>query len=341
MFRKQDLSSAFFGAIAAILTLLMLAVLMGASGSKGWKRTLFSRLDQIDAQLSQLQADVGALGPQVNGLQTDVSSLVTGGGVGGGDAGPPEVFSLEICLSAGLMGEAGFAGEQELKVEGEGRVGAEAYGNGLMAKIRAIPGAKLEGGVKGEAGGELSACFDLRALAQRIREANPPFPISGSNQEMVLKLDSVDEATLAGKLMEFAALSNLDPTPMQAALDEIPQLAADVDPLRMVEPVNTATRLAQVVPLSFQARARLQDIQATFETFEQHRNLCGANLPTALAGVLDPACQAAASEPLKPLIQNTASRVEDVRSRTAALQSAVASLPSRVVGALCSVLPGC
>lgn len=373
---KLHLKFAFSGALGAMLALVLGVGLLGARGhdgrgdreGRGFARQVLARLDAIDQevgalggqvaalapqiaqlqsavanltpQVTQIQADVANLAPQVGQIQSDVAVLSSSGGAGGGAAAPPQVFSLQLCLKGGLAGEAGFSGEQALKIEGQARVGAEGFGNGIMAWLRGIPGAKIGGGVKGDVGGELQGCFDLRALAQRIKANAPPFPMTPGQQQNVLRMAATDQATLAGKLLDFASLTSLDPAALQPALDVVPQLSADVDPLKMADPVNNLTELAQVVPLSFQARGRLQDMKATFDAFEQQRNLCSLNLPPSLANVVDPICNAAASEPLKPALQATASRVTNIQSRVTSVQSAVSGIRS-VVNRICYYLPGC
>lgn len=346
---KMQLKYTLSGALGAMLSLVLLVGMLGARGGgdhgrregpedRGFARQVLSRLDAIDHQVRALNAQVEALAPQVAQVQSDVSTLASGGG--GGSAAPPQVFSLQLCVKAGLAGEAGYSGEQALKVEGQGRLGAEAYGNGLMAQLRAVPGAKIGGGVKGDAGGELQGCFDLRALAQRIQAGTPPFPMSPGQQQIVTKMAATDQATLAGKLLDFASLTSLDPTALEAALDHVPQLTADADPLKLAEPVNNLTELAQFVPLSFQARTRLQDVGATFLAFEQQRDLCGLSLPPALANMVDPICTAAANEPLATALQSTATQVSNIRTRVISLQSITSGISS-VVNRICHYVPGC
>jgi len=342
--------SALSGALGASLALVLLVGLLGASGRghrdrhearerPGFPHEVLRRLEAIDSQLRALRTELDALAPVVDQVQADVTTLAQ---APGGPAGPPEVFGLQICLKAGLAGEVGLSGEQTLKLEGQGRVGAEAYGNGVMAHIRAIPGARIGGGVKGDAAGELTACFDLRALAQRIRAGTLPFAMPPRQQQAVLRMADTDEAVLAGKLLDFAALTNLDPTSVQEALDQIPQLATDVNPIRMAEPGNAVTTLAQSVPMSFQARARIQDVNATFDTFQQQSGqLCAASLPPGLARMVDPVCTAAANEPLKGAIQTTATRVNDVQSRVIWIQEKLRNIPRQVRDAMCAVLPVC
>jgi hypothetical protein len=304
------LASPVASALVATLTTLLVVGLLGAA--KG-NRRIVELLEQIDAKLDATHP------PEA----------------------PDPVFALEVCIKGALAGEGGFAGEHSLRVEGEGRVGAEAYGNGLMAKLRAIPGAKIEGGAKGEVGGELSACFDLRALAASLRTRGAAPGISPETAEIVQRLAAVDRDRLLEALASFVDATQLDPAAFPTALDRIRTLPSALEPGALAEGQLVAA-LGEVLPLPAQHRTRLLEPDAILTRLEQDGALCELQgLPPALADVVDRACTAAANEPLKQALLGAEARIGNLQSRVNTVANQVAALPQNVVNALCNVIPGC
>lgn len=321
---RRVLSSPVASALVATLGTLLVVGLLGAS--KGSNKRTVELLEQIQARLEQQDAALAALDAKLDATHP-------------AEADP--VFGLEVCIKGALAGEGGYGAEQSLRVEAEGRVGAEAYGNGLMAKLRALPGAKIEGGAKGEVGGELSACFDLRALAARLRARGSVPGVSPETAAIVQRLAAVDEDRLLEALAGFVDATQLDPDAFPTALQRIESLPSELDAASLGDG-HVIAALGEVLPLPATQRARLVEPGAVLAQFQAEGALCELQgLPPALADVVDRACVAAANEPLQTALLGAASRIQSVQSKVNTIASQVAALPQSVVNALCNVLPGC
>jgi hypothetical protein len=328
--RHHALASPLVSALVASLTTLLVVGTLGASGAGQ---------QQILAELQRLEGRIDALSPP----------------------GSDPVFGLQLCIKGGVGGEVGASGENDLKVEGEGRVGAEAFGNGAMAKAKGGPSFKLEGAVKGEAGGELTACFDLRALAQRIQalhsspsvtlrrrgpNAGNPTSVAGSGlssdaEATLLRLASVDPNQLLEVAASFVDATALDPAALPAALEHVRDLPLALDSAHFGKGEAIAS-LAAALPLPAQQRALLLEPGILLDALQQQQALCSQqDLPPRLAGMVGRACAAAANEPLQQALLDVDTRMGAVQGSVSSLSSQVGSLPGRVKDALCSVLPGC
>jgi hypothetical protein len=253
---------------------------------------------------------------------------------------PGDVFAVEACVKGALKGEGGYSAENELEIEGEGRIGAEAFGNGLMARLRAVPGAKIGGAVKGELGSELAFCFDLRELASRIR-AGDTFGLDSTAQALVLKLESADEAALISSLVARMDGAGLDPGQVEAKLAAVEQLSFDLDPAVLADGGGPLATLAQSLPLPPALAARISDGGSVMQRF-QSLDLCDLpNAPQALTDVTAQACALAADEPFSQILTSVNSRTSNLVTRVAAVQSTLSQLPNQVVNAFCNQVSIC
>ena len=319
--RRHALATPLASALVATLTTFLL---LGTLGLSSGNRRILNLLEELETKVDGVDTKLAAMDAKL-------------------DATHPEdaVFGLEVCVKGALGGEGGYAVEQELRIEAEGRVGAEAYGNGLMAKLRALPGAKLEGGAKGEVGGELSACFDLRALAQQLRARGAAPGISPDAAATIQRLAAVDQDELLEALATFVDATSLDPGAFAAALERVRTLPSGIDPGSIGHGELVAS-LAEVLPLPAQHRARLLDPGAMLASFQDDRVLCELQgLPPALAEIVDQACAGAAAENLADIIVGTQSKLDALQSSLAAARNAIAAVPANVVNAICNVIPGC
>jgi hypothetical protein len=222
---------------------------------------------------------------------------------------PEPQFSFVLCTEPAFQGELEL--QSKVKVDGtaEGRAGAEGFGNGAMARLKA----KLESTFDGKLKGgwdflKLGVCWDIGATV-RNRRAQPVSAgtrsanaaAAGDLADVVAGLDLAD---LQQKLQAFADRLQIDPTRLLGTLDSLGDLDFNANPFGILGEDGILRKIAQNVPLPEKLRAIADNPSSLFDTFRELRQqgICNIDLPPALSGPIGEICQLVASEPLRPLL---------------------------------------
>lgn len=120
------------------------------------------------------------------------------------------LFSMDVCFDVGLGLGTDFGMDASLTFNAEGRVGAEAFGNGVIGRVQGD--AVLAGSLKSNIGAKVTGitCIDIKQLAELgIEELGSP--------ELV-KL----------QLEDLAAQLKINPARLSIAMDELPAAASSL-----------------------------------------------------------------------------------------------------------------
>jgi hypothetical protein len=264
---------------------------------------------------------------------------------------PDPVFSFSLCTEPAGNFEAQAGTETDVELKGEGRLGAEGFGNGLMARLLGSP--KFKTGKAFKFGWDilkLGVCADLRAAIQRAAAlrgtdgnggarllraglaADSGAAVTGG---LLDQIPSLDEDALLREMLDLASTLQFDPQKLQNTLDAVSNVSFDGSPfsaLQSDDPNRAA--LVEALPLPPNLRTLLADPAAVFNKFKELKEtgLCNVSpRPPALDDLLGEICALAENERFSKLLD----RVDDI---TGDINTTVGTVNTRV-GTVLSRLP--
>lgn len=235
---------------------------------------------------------------------------------------PEPQFSFVLCTEPAFQGELEL--QSQVKVDGtaEGRAGAEGFGNGAMARLKAKLASTFDGKLKG--GWDflkLGVCWDIGATVRNRRaqsaSSSDPTVKAAAAGDLADVVAGLDLADLQQKLQAFADRLQIDPTRLLGTLESLGDVDFNGNPFGILGEDGVLRKIAQNVPLPEKLRAVAENPASLLDKFRDLRDqgICNVDLPPALSGPIGQICQLAASEPLRPLlnkVQGAVTTIEDV-----------------------------
>jgi len=223
-----------------------------------------------------------------------------------------EPVSRQLCFEIGLELEAHKEFEAEVKAEAEGRAGAEGYGNGLMAKVRALPGKLgLKAAIKGAAVPKYAICLSV----------DPVFGFSGaaSGQTQLASAvagpDALTDSDITDRLLALVSKLDLTDARMAAAMEGLPDFQADGDLWDAIREGGILQKAADILPLPDGLRSNFENPGQIIESFRSQLALCQqSNLPPAVADLVGEFCGLVANEPFRKLLNRVDTAVSTVKT---------------------------
>jgi hypothetical protein len=234
---------------------------------------------------------------------------------------PEPIFSFVLCTEPALNGEVQF--KSEVKVEGqvEGRVGAEGFGNGVMARLKGTPVGKFGESLKASWDVvKLGVCWDLGATVRNRRAAaaagGGTLRAAAAPGDLADIIAGLDVEALRQKLQAAADGLQLDPVRSLDALQGLTDVSFDGDPFAGLRGEGPLRQMAESMPLPEALRELAEKPAMVFERLNELRaqGLCSLDLPPALAGPIGEICDLAANEPFRPLLVRVDKATDTIES---------------------------
>ena len=265
---------------------------------------------------------------------------------------PEPVFSFVLCTEPAIQWGQGAAFKIELTGKGEGRIGAEGFGNGVMARV--------QGETKGEVGAELKFGWDILKfgvcvdLGAAVRNASPASSSGGATplrQASLTANDGIAAANGGGLLNHIATLDQdamlaqmlglanelgVNPANLQFAFDRVANLSFDNEggpfaALQLKDEDREA--LLATLPIPVGVRPVVEDpagfirgqVQSLLADLTQPRGICDIPPPAGLEPFLHMVCSQPA-DPFGPMLTSINTSVNTVKSNVNTVKNKVEDL---------------
>ena len=227
--------------------------------------------------------------------------------------------SRQLCFELGAALEVGMEYGGDLDGEFEGRVGAEAYGNGVMGKVKAKPSWGFAAALKGAANPKFSICRDLGARSTATMtsaQARMAAPLTGPS--------SLSDDEFTTRIMALADTFQINDDRVNAALDALPTFAAGPDAWSGIRADGPVSKLADVMPLTESARQTLRDPGQIVANLRAQLSLCSqTDLPPAVVDLLQEFCGLASNERFSRLLDRVDGSVTSVKNTVTAIKTKI------------------
>ncbi|MBI4442752.1 MAG: hypothetical protein HY649_05190 [Acidobacteria bacterium] len=277
---------------------------------------------------------------------------------------PEPVFSFVFCSEPAISYGGRFKGEFDLDGTGEGRLGAEAYGNGLFARLKAV------GKITSEQ--ELALnwdilkfgfCFDLGALVRNVTSTNSSggaTPLRqasltatdgiAANGVFLEKIKNLDQGKMLDDMLRLADTLGVDPANLQTAMGTVASLSFDTNggPLAALQ-LKDADREALMATLPIPAGVRpvvedpgsfLRDqVESLLTQLTQPKGICNISLPPGLEPFLAEVCKPANKDPFGPLLTGMKTTTDAINTTVNSVKSTVNTVKNKVEDMWCNTFP--
>jgi hypothetical protein len=289
--------------------LVIFGVARAAPGSNG-KGGIPAVLDDV----AMLQSDVDSLTGDVKDLAEAVDGLIQS------LATSPFDVTSSFCFDVGAGIKPEFKNSTRGRIEIEGGVGVDVYGNGIEIDLEPVNDSKFDLGLGASANAKFNICVSLGVL-KFIDQQQGMTARSAADGALV---DSVRaaQASIRDALPAFVDNFGIQPKNLPLAIDSLQAFDIDLsDPAALItEGPQRMKELAMVLPLPAAMRTRLNTSNSPFETITEKLGdpraaICGnlAALPPAVASRVSSICGDNSGTQLRNTINTMKSTVDDVK----------------------------
>ena len=217
--------------------------------------------------------------------------------------------SREMCFELGAELEAHLEYGGKFDGEFEGRVGAEAFGSGVMGKVKAKPGLDFGAQLKGAAVPKVAFCRSFGPILQ-----NSASPAGARMAAAVSGAQALSDDELTERLMALVENLGLTESRMTAAMNVMPGFSSDADIWSSLRAGGVLPKAAEVLPMPDGLRSKLQDPGQFLSNLRDQMKLCQqSNLPPAIDSIVGEFCGLAAKEPFQDLLNRVDKAVSTVK----------------------------
>jgi hypothetical protein len=300
---------------------------------------------QLKALLDQIVASIETNDNELTALANQIMAKLNA---------PPtidDVLQFEFCTEPAFNLEGESQSWVRIEGTGQGRVGADVYGNGAVFSLEAKPGKQWEWSKKvGWDVAKLGACVDLNKLRQWAT-TNPATVSSTASFDsranltttgLLDSVQNIDKAALVNKMLSVANTLQMDPAKIQNAMDIAANIQESGGLFEAIQNDSSRTAILDALPIPPNFKSFLQSPGSLITTLKQVKDNGICNMTgqvPALQPLLGEICNLARNPHFAQLLDRMDTVTTNIQSRVTSVQTAVNNVSNKVQDII-DVLPG-
>jgi hypothetical protein len=302
---------------AALFTLAIVPPASAANGTGGIPRVV-DDVAVLQESVDVLQMEITAISEALSDLIDTVNGMEEGSATGFLDV------TGAVCFDVGLGVAPKFTNSTRARIEIEGGVGVDVYGNGVEVDLEPVNDSKFDLGLglKANATGRICVNLGVLKFLEEVGALSAGVVEGADPDAEALKTEMrVAQAAMRDALPDILNNVGLQPSNVPALFEAVQGFDFDLtNPARMVaEGPQKIQELVAIMPMPPRLRNRLASGASPFETIAQQLAdprdaICNnlSALPPAVADRLDSICSNQTGQQLANTINGIKSTVDGV-----------------------------